>query len=183
MIEKYTEDKREYTPIIANSTWVHQNAIVIGKVTLGEDVSVFPCAVIRGDVNDITIGNRSNVQDGAIIHATHAGEFNEIGYATSVGEEVTIGHNAILHGCTIGNRVLIGMGATVLDGAIIPDEVIIGANSLIPMNKTLESGYLYIGSPAKALRPLTDKEKQFLTYSADHYIKLKNNYVSQTNHD
>ncbi len=177
MIEKYTENNQTYTPIMPASAWVHQNAVVIGKVTLGEDVSVFPCAVIRGDVNTISIGNRSNVQDGAIIHATHAGEFNETGYATSVGEDVTIGHNAILHGCTIGNRVLIGMGATILDGVTIPDDVIIGANSLVPMNKTLESGYLYVGSPAKAQRPLTDKEKAFLTYSAKHYITLKNNYL------
>lgn len=175
MIEKYLD----YKPILAENCWVHDSAVVIGKVELGEDVGVWPCAVMRGDVNDLKIGNRSNVQDGAVIHATHPGPFNEKGYATTVGEDVTIGHNAILHGTTIGNRVLIGMGATVLDGSVVEDDVIIGANSLVPMGKTLESGYLYVGSPVKALRPLTDKEKEFLSYSAAHYIKLKNEYLDK----
>lgn len=172
MIEKYCS----HEPQIGNNTWVHQTAVVIGKVTLGDDVSIWPCAVLRGDVNNIRIGNRSNVQDGAVVHATHPGSFNEKGYATTVGEDVTVGHNAILHGCTIGNRVLVGMGATVLDGAVVPDDVIIGAGALVPMNKTLESGYLYVGSPAKPLRELTDSEKQFLTYSTQHYAGLKNDY-------
>ncbi|PID65441.1 MAG: gamma carbonic anhydrase family protein [Gammaproteobacteria bacterium] len=182
MIEKFIENKTEHTPALAVSSWVHPSAVVIGKVTLGEDVSVFPCAVIRGDVNYITLGDRSNVQDGAVIHATHASAFNETGYATCVGEDVTIGHGAILHGCTIADRVLIGMGTTVLDGAVIPDDVIIGANSLVPMHKTLESGYLYVGSPVKPLRQLSEQEKQFLTYSASHYIRLKNCYADQANH-
>lgn len=181
MIENYTEKNCCHTPTLAKSAWVHERAVVIGKVTLGESVSVWPAAVIRGDVNDISIGQRSNVQDGAVIHATHAGPFNEKGYATNVGEDVTIGHNAILHGCTIGNRVLIGMGATVLDGAIIPDEVIIGANSLVPMNKILKSGYLYVGSPVKALRALSETEKQFLLYSAKHYTRLKDDYAHEEN--
>lgn len=107
----------------------------------------------------------------------HTPSFNAEGYATNVGDDVTIGHNAILHGCTIGDRVLIGMGATVLDGVVVESDVIIGANSLVPMGKTLESGYLYVGSPVKALRPLTDKEREFLTYSAAHYVKLKNEYL------
>lgn len=172
MIEKY----RSHEPIIGKNTWIHDRAVVIGKVTLGDGVSVWPCAVIRGDVHNISIGNRSNVQDGAVVHATHPGPFNENGYATHVGEDVTIGHNAILHGCTIGNRVLVGMGATVLDGAVVPDDVMIGAGALVPMNKTLESGYLYVGSPAKPLRELTDGEKQFLTYSPKHYGGLKDDY-------
>lgn len=172
MIEKYCS----HEPQIGNNTWIHQTAVIIGKVTLGNDVSIWPCAVLRGDVNNIRIGNRSNVQDGAVVHATHPGPFNEKGYATSVGEDVTIGHNAILHGCTIGNRVLIGMGATVLDGAVVPDEVMIGAGALVPMNKTLESGYLYVGSPAKPLRELTDSEKAFLSYSPKHYSELKDDY-------
>lgn len=177
MIENYIETEQVHQPQIGNNTWIHDSAVVIGKTILGDEVSVWPCAVIRGDVNTITIGNRSNVQDGAVVHATHPGPFNEKGYATTVGEDVTIGHNAILHGCTIGNRVLVGMGATVLDGAIVPDDVIIGAGALVPMNKTLESGYLYVGSPVKAVRPLNEQEKQFLSYSAQHYIRLKNQYV------
>ncbi len=167
---------RTHTPTLGKNAWVHDRAVVIGQVNLGDDVSVWPCAVIRGDVNRIYIGNRSNVQDGAIIHATHAGPFNETGHATHVGEDVTIGHNAILHGCTIGNRVLIGMGATVLDGSVVPDDVVIGAGALVPMNKTLESGYLYVGSPAKPLRALSEKDKAFLTYSAAHYTQLKQEY-------
>ncbi|MPV86978.1 gamma carbonic anhydrase family protein [Ostreibacterium oceani] len=172
MIEKYVNKQ----PTLAPQSWVHQSAVVIGDVTLGESVSVWPNAVIRGDVNAITIGKHSNVQDGAVIHATHVSDFNSEGYPTRVGDAVTIGHNAILHGCTIGNHVLIGMGATILDGSVIPDQVIIGAMALVPMHKTLESGYLYLGSPAKAVRKLTEKEKTFLRYSAKHYIKLKNNY-------
>lgn len=177
MIENYLS----HHPQIGNHTWIHQSAVVIGKVTLGDEVSVWPCAVIRGDVHNISIGNRSNVQDGAVVHATHPSPFNENGYPTHVGEDVTIGHNAILHGCTIGNRVLIGMGATVLDGAVIPDDVIIGAGTLVPMNKTLESGYLYVGSPAKPLRKLTDGERQFLIYSPKHYTGLKNDFQSTRN--
>ncbi|MGY0398826.1 MAG: gamma carbonic anhydrase family protein [Ostreibacterium sp.] len=176
MIENYTENEQIHTPSLATNAWVHNSAVVIGKVTLGKDVSIWPCAVIRGDVNQISIGHRSNVQDGAIVHATHPNPFNEAGYATGVGEDVTIGHHAILHGCSIADRVLIGMGATILDGAVIANDIIIGAGALVPMNKILESGYLYIGSPAKIVRKLTDKEKNFLTYSAKHYIQLKNNY-------
>lgn len=172
MIEKYLT----HYPEIGENAWVHDSAVVIGRVNLGKNVSIWPCAVLRGDVNDITIGDRSNVQDGAVIHATHPSAFNPEGYATDIGEDVTIGHNAVLHGCTLGNRVLIGMGATVLDGTVIPDDVIIAAGALVPMNKTLESGYLYVGSPAKPLRALTEQEKTFLPYSAEHYIKLKQNY-------
>lgn len=177
MIENYNENDKTFHPTLGKNTWVHDSAVVIGKVWLGDDASVWPCAVIRGDVNNITIGHLSNVQDGAVIHATHASSYNEKGYATTIGNEVTIGHNAILHGCQIGNRVLIGMGATILDGSVIPDEVIIGANSLVPMNKELKSGYLYVGSPVKALRPLNEKEKSFLSYSASYYAKLKNNHI------
>lgn len=180
MIENYSDNEQTYQPTLGSKAWVHDSAVVIGKVTLGDDVSVWPCAVMRGDVNTLTIGHRSNVQDGAVIHATHPNASNEQGYPTHVGEDVTIGHNVILHGCTIGNRVLIGMGATVLDGATIPDEVIIGAGALVPMHKTLDSGYLYIGSPAKQLRPLSDEEKSFLRHSAKHYVHLKNNFLKNT---
>lgn len=176
MIENYLN----HVPVIGKNSWAHCSAVVIGKVTLGDDVSIWPGAVLRGDVNTLTIGNRSNIQDGAVIHATHPGPFNKKGHATIIGDDVTIGHQVILHGCHIGHRVLVGMGATILDGSVIPDEVIIGAGALVPMNKTLESGYLYIGSPAKAARPLSDEEKAFLQYSANHYVSLKNDYLETT---
>lgn len=170
MIENYLDT----SPQIGASSWVHRSAVVIGNVVLGENVSVWPCAVIRGDVNLIQIGDNSNIQDGSVIHATHAGEFNPNGYPTHIGQSVTIGHNVIVHGATIGDFVLIGMGSTILDGSVIESEVIIGAGSLVPMNKTLKSGYLYLGSPAKPVRELTADEKRFLRYSASHYVQLKN---------
>lgn len=174
MIENYLN----HSPDIADDAWVHDSAVVIGRVYLGQGVSVWPCAVIRGDVHDIRIGDRSNVQDGAVVHATHPSAFNPDGYATTIGEDVIIGHNAIIHGCTVGSRVLIGMGAIVLDGAVVPDDVIIGAGALVPMHKTLESGYLYVGSPAKPMRELNDSDKSFLTYSPNHYMQLKQGHQS-----
>lgn len=180
MIESYLENDQYHHPDIAAGAWVHSSAVVIGKVSLATDVSVWPCAVIRGDVKHISIGRRSNVQDGAVVHATHASLYNPDGYATNIGEDVTVGHNAILHGCTLGNRVLVGMGATVLDGSVVPDEVVIAAGALVPMNKTLQSGYLYMGSPAKPVRQLSDKEKQFLSYSAEYYNYLKSNFQTGT---
>lgn len=164
-------------PQLAERVFVDTTAVVIGDVILGDDVSVWPLAVIRGDMHAIRIGARTSVQDGCILHITHAGPFNEQGFPLLVGEEVTIGHSVNLHGCTIGNRVLVGMGSTVLDGAVVEDEVIIGAGSLVPPGKRLASGYLYVGSPVKQIRPLTEKEKSFFSYSANNYVNLKNNYL------
>jgi len=172
MLESYCST----APEIGQDSWVHPSAVVIGRVRLADGVSVWPCAVIRGDVNDIVIGTRSNIQDGAVVHATHASADKPDGYATYIGDEVTVGHNAIIHGCTIADRVLIGMGATILDGAHIDSEVMIAANALVPMHKTLASGFLYVGSPAKAVRPLTAEETAFLSYSAKHYSTLKKQY-------
>ncbi len=169
------ENYLNYKPKLAASSWVHKSAVVIGEVVLGENVSVWPSAVLRGDVGKLTIGDNSNIQDGAVIHATNISPYNDIAYPTTIGDNVTVGHNAILHGCEIANNVLIGMGATVLDGAVIASNCIIGANSLVPTHKKLDSGYLYIGSPVKKLRKLTQSEFDFLKYSADHYIELKNN--------
>ena len=156
------------------------SAVIIGDVALGRDVSVWPQAVVRGDVNAINIGEQTNVQDGAVLHCTHDGPYTPGGKALTIGARVTIGHQACLHGCTIGNEVLIGIGATVLDGAVVEDHVMIGAGSLVPPGKTLESGYLYVGSPAKMARPLKDSEKEFLKYSATHYIKLANEHKKVT---
>lgn len=168
-------------PVIAKTAWVHEMAYVSGEVELGENVTVWPCAVIRGDVAKIRVGARSNIQDGAVIHATHANsEFTGNGHATTIGEDVTIGHNAVIHGCTIGNEVLIGMNATVLDGAVVESQVLIAAGSLVPPKKRLESGWLYVGNPAKKLRELSDKERQFFKYSALHYVALGDKHVQTT---
>jgi carbonic anhydrase/acetyltransferase-like protein (isoleucine patch superfamily) len=162
-----------HTPDIHPTAYVDDMAYVSGQTTLAEGVSVWPTAVIRGDVNYIQVGRLSNVQDGAVLHVTHAGEYTRPdGFPLIIGEEVTIGHRVVLHACTIGSRCLIGMGAIVLDGAVIEDDVIIGAGSLVPPKKVLESGYLYVGNPAKQARALTEKERVFLRYSAEFYRKL-----------
>lgn len=164
-------------PELGNNVFIDDAAVVIGNVTLADDVSVWPCAVVRGDMHKINIGARTSVQDGAVLHITHASDYNEGGWPLTIGEDVTIGHNACLHGCTIGNRVLIGIGSTVLDGAIIEDEVVVAAGTLVPPGKTLESGYLYVGSPCKQARSLKESEKSFFTYSAQNYVKLKDEYI------
>ena len=152
-------------------------SVVIGDVILAENVSVWPFAVIRGDVNHIRIGKNSNVQDHAMLHVSHKKADKPNGSPLIIGEDVTIGHHVTLHGCTIGNRVLIGINSIVLDDAIIPDDVMIGAGTLIPPGKVLESGYLYVGSPAKKVRPLTEKELAFLPYSAQNYVKVSGHYL------
>jgi len=163
------------SPKIHPSAFIDKTALVIGKVEIGEESSVWPMTVIRGDVNYIVIGKRSNIQDASVLHVTHASKdyTAENGYPLIIENDVTVGHKALLHACKIGNRVLVGMGSIIMDGVIIEDETIIGAGSLVPPNKTLQSGYLWMGSPAKKVRPLTDKEKQYLKYSAEHYVRLK----------
>ncbi|MFB9885992.1 gamma carbonic anhydrase family protein [Balneatrix alpica] len=167
------------SPKLGERAWVDPMALVLGDVELGEDVSVWPMAVIRGDMHRIRVGARTSVQDGAVLHITHASNYNPGGYPLMIGEDVTIGHQAMLHGCTVGNRVLIGMGATILDGAVVEDEVIIGAGSLVPPGKVLESGYLYVGSPVKQARPLSEKERSFFKYTAANYVKLKDQHQAE----
>ncbi|MBF6059081.1 gamma carbonic anhydrase family protein [Thiomicrorhabdus heinhorstiae] len=169
---------KEFEPQIEASAWVDDSAVVIGKCELGEDVSIWPNATLRGDVNKIVIGDRSNVQDGCVLHSTHASDMTKNSECI-VGNDVTVGHNAVLHGCIIEDECLIGMGAIVLDNAVVKKHVLIGANSLVPPGKVLESGYLYLGSPVKQARPLTEKEIEFFKYSAAHYVKLKNDYQGE----
>ncbi len=166
------------TPAVPDSCFVDDTALVIGDCQLGEDASVWPMAVIRADVNSVRIGARSNIQDFAMLHESHRRPEDPLGAPLVIGDDVTVGHHVTLHGCTIGNRVLVGIGTIVLDRAIIEDDVIIGAGSLVPPGKRLESGWLYVGSPVKPARPLTDKEREFLPYSAAHYVRLAAKHAS-----
>ncbi|WP_251976350.1 gamma carbonic anhydrase family protein [Salinicola avicenniae] len=168
------------TPSLGERVFVDDSSVVLGDVALGDDCSVWPMAAIRGDVHRIRIGARTSVQDGCVLHCTHASDYNPGGFPLTIGEEVTIGHQATLHGCTVGNRVLVGMGAIVLDGAVVEDEVIIAAGALVPPGKTLASGYVYAGSPAKPLRELKAEERTFFHYSASNYVKLKDQHLAGT---
>lgn len=167
-----------HTPKLGERVFVDPVAVVIGDVEIGDDSSVWPCAVIRGDMHRIRVGARTSVQDNAVLHITHASDFNPDGWPLTIGNEVTIGHGACLHGCTVGDRVLIGIGATVLDGAVIEDDVVVAAGALVPPGKTLQSGFLYVGSPCKQARPLKDSELAFFKYSAGNYVKLKDEYLA-----
>lgn len=164
-------------PTLGARVYIDPAAVVIGDVELGDDVSVWPCAVIRGDMHSIRVGARTSVQDNVTLHITHAGHFVKDGWPLIIGEDVTIGHGVCLHGCTLGNRILVGIGSTVLDGAVIQDDVIIGAGSLVPPGKVLESGFVYTGSPVKQQRPLKEKEYGFFTYQSRVYADLKNTYM------
>lgn len=136
-------------PQLGERVMIDSTSVVIGNVVLADDVGVWPLVVIRGDVNHVSIGKRTNIQDGSVLHLTHKSTTNPQGHPLSIGEDVTVGHKAMLHGCTIGNRVLVGMGAILLDGVVVEDDVMIGAGSLVSPGKRLESGFLYLGSPAK----------------------------------
>jgi carbonic anhydrase/acetyltransferase-like protein (isoleucine patch superfamily) len=166
------------SPVIGDRAFLHSSCQIIGDVTIGDDSSVWCNTVLRGDVNRIVIGRGSNVQDLTMGHVSHKTPGKPEGSPLVIGDYVTVGHSVILHGCTIGNDCLIGMGSIVMDDAVIPDHVMIGAGSLISPGKVLESGMLYMGRPAKAVRRLTDEEIAYLRYSAEHYIRVKDNYLN-----
>ncbi|QEY60313.1 gamma carbonic anhydrase family protein [Pseudomonas sp. C27(2019)] len=167
-------------PQCGSRVFIDPSAVVIGDVQLADDCSVWPQAVIRGDMHRIRIGARSSVQDGSVLHITHAGPYNPEGYPLTIGDDVTIGHQALLHGCSIGSRVLIGMASIVMDGARIDDDVVLGAGSLVPPGKHLTRGYLYVGRPAQRVRALTEQEMTYFTYTAANYVRLKDEYLAQT---
>lgn len=169
---------RSIQPKFGQRVMIAAEAFVLGDVTLGDDTSVWPMAVIRGDMHRIEVGERTSVQDGAVLHITHASDYNADGHPLIIGDDVIIGHQACLHGCTVGNQVLIGIGATVLDGAVVEDQVIIAAGALVPPGKRLASGYMYKGSPAKQARPLSESEKTYFKYSAGNYVSLKDEYLA-----
>lgn len=153
-------------PNISGEVKIAAEAIVIGSVTIGRESSVWYHAVVRGDVESIEIGHTSNIQDGVVVHA-------DPGFPVKIGNETTIGHNATIHGCLIGDRTVIGMGSIILNGATIGNECMIGAGSLVTGNMVIPDGMLVMGSPAKVIRPLTDSERKQLKQVAEEYSKLK----------
>lgn len=165
-------------PRLGERAYIDPAATVIGDVVIGDDSSIWPGTVVRGDVNFIRIGARTNIQDGTIVHVTHDGPYTPPGgLATIIGNDVTIGHGAIIHACRIEDACLIGMGATVLDGAVVKQHGFVGAGAVVPPGKTVESGELWLGNPAKPVRKLSDKEIEQLYYSAQHYVRLKDTYL------
>lgn len=169
---------RDVHPQLAAGAWVHPRATVIGEVSLGRDASVWPGAVIRGDVNAIAIGEASNIQDNSVLHVSHKTPANPKGGPLVIGARVTVGHAVILHACTIEDECLIGMGSIILDRAVVQKHVLLGAGSLVPEGKLLESGHLYLGRPAKMVRALTGEEIAYFNYSAEHYVALARSYAS-----
>ena len=167
-----------HRPQLAEGAWVDDSAQVIGNVQLGGDSSVWPLVTIRGDVQAIRIGARSNVQDNSCLHVTHDGPYSPGGAGLDIGDDVTIGHGVILHACTIGHRVMIGMGSLVMDEVVIEDDVLLAAGSLVPPGKRLLAGHLYRGRPATLARALTAQELEQLRYSAAHYIRVKNRHLA-----
>jgi len=163
-------------PQLAAGAWVHPRATVIGEVSLGRDASVWPGAVIRGDVNAIVIGEATNIQDNSVLHVSHKTPANPAGGPLVIGSRVTVGHTVILHACTIGDECLIGMGSIILDRAVVQKHVLLGAGSLVPEGKLLESGHLYLGRPAKRVRALTEEQIAYFSYSAQHYVALARSY-------
>jgi len=169
---------KKFIPNIGKDVYIDDSAQVIGQVEVGSDSSIWPNTTIRGDVNWIKIGANTSIQDGSTLHVTHDHTNKHPGgYPLTIGNQVTVGHNVVLHGCTIEDNCLIGMGAIILDDAYLEKNVFLAAGALVSPGKRLESGYLYVGSPAKKIRALSKEEIEGLQYSADHYVKLKNDYL------
>ncbi|HUH30568.1 MAG TPA: gamma carbonic anhydrase family protein [Rhodanobacter sp.] len=169
---------RGTAPQLGQRVYVDPAATVIGAVELGDDVSIWPGAVLRGDVHHIRVGARSNIQDGAIVHVTHDGPYSPGGSPCIIGMGVTIGHGAVVHACTIGDGCLIGMHATVLDGARIGNYGFVGAGSLLAPGKVVGVGELWVGNPARFVRKLSERQIEQLQYSANHYVRLKDEYLA-----
>jgi carbonic anhydrase/acetyltransferase-like protein (isoleucine patch superfamily) len=168
---------RGVRPVVGQRVWIDPAAVVIGRVTIGDDASIWPGAVLRGDVNYIEIGARTSIQDGSVLHVASGRLAGEQGIPLLVGAECTVGHGVILHACTIGARCLVGMGAIVMDGAMVGDEVIIGAGSLVPAGRKLAPRTLWMGSPAREARVLRADEIAMLAESAAHYVAVKDDYL------
>lgn len=168
-----------HQPQLGARVYIDPQAAVIGRVDIGDDASIWPFVVARGDVNGIRIGARTNIQDNTVLHVTHDGPYTAGGRPLLIGSDVTVGHGAILHACTIGDFSLIGMGATVLDDAEIGAYALIGAGSVVSPGKRVEAGTLWLGNPARPVRALKDAELESLRYSAQHYVRLKDAYLAE----
>lgn len=173
----YCRPYLEHTPTLSEGVYIDPDATVIGRVSLAENVSIWPGCILRGDVNSISIGRGSNIQDASMIHVSRPKPNNPEGYPTVIGENTVVGHKVMLHGCRIGNDVLIGMGAIILDGVTIEDGVIIAAGALVPPGKTLASGHVYGGAPAKPMRELREGELANTHRLAQSYMDLKDEYI------
>jgi carbonic anhydrase/acetyltransferase-like protein (isoleucine patch superfamily) len=163
-------------PQITEDTWIDDTAVVIGDVSIGSQASVWPMCVIRGDVHRIRIGSRTNIQDGSVLHVSHDSYYLPGGRPLTIGENVTVGHKVLLHGCDIADSCFIGMGSTILDGAVLEPGTMLGAGSLVAQGNTLEGGYLWLGRPARRVRPLSDQELEIMDYTADHYVQMIQRY-------
>ncbi|MEW5789669.1 MAG: gamma carbonic anhydrase family protein [Pseudomonadota bacterium] len=173
------ESYRDQRPRLGRDVFVHPAATVVGDVELGDEASIWPGVVVRGDVNFIRIGARSNIQDSSVLHVTHRSQRDPLGAPLIIGRDVTVGHMVILHGCTIGDECLVGMGSLVMDKAVLEPRVLLGAGSLVPEGKVLQSGWLYLGRPAKQVRPLTPEELDYFAYHAANYAKLAAEYAAR----
>lgn len=167
----------EKQPLLGERVYIDNSCVLVGDIEIGDDSSIWPFVAARGDVNRIRIGKRTNIQDGTILHVTRRSAGNPDGHPLIIGDDVTVGHHCMLHGCQLGHRILVGMSAVIMDDVIVEDDVIIGAGSLVPPGKRLESGYLYVGSPVAKKRPLNETEREFLSQSAVNYVELKNDYL------
>jgi len=167
------------SPQLAQGVFVDETALVIGDVQIGTDSSIWPYTVLRGDVNQIRIGARTNIQDQSTVHVTHRSEHNPQGVACTLGDDVTVGHQVILHACEIASRCLIGMGSIIMDRVQIDEYTLVGAGSLVTENSRLEGGYLWMGRPARRVRALSEEERQYILYSAQNYVRLKQLHQEQ----
>jgi carbonic anhydrase/acetyltransferase-like protein (isoleucine patch superfamily) len=168
-------------PQIADNAWVDETAVVIGDVQIGAQTCVWPLCVIRGDVHQIRIGARCNIQDGSILHVSHDSQYLPGGRPLILGKGVTVGHRVLLHGCDIADNCFIGMGSTILDGAVLEQGVMLGAGSLVPQGRHLQGGHLWLGQPARCVRKLSDQESAFMQYTAQHYVKLAARHANASN--
>ena len=166
-------------PQLGDRVYLDKMSSVTGSVVLGDDVSVWPMAVIRGDVNRIRVGARTNIQDGAVLHVTHENKRMPQGIPLILGEEVTVGHGAILHACTIGDRCLVGMGAIVMDGAVLESDCMVAGGAVVTPGTVVPSRTLWRGNPARSARELSEAEVDYLAYGARHYVRLKDLQLEQ----